>query len=732
MRKSIIVGFCIILFIQGCITNDSHKPENVKIHFAIDSFIVYPAKNILLDKFIFSPIAEYNKIWTINSGNSHELDLALGTWTLLSEKYDEDFKGRLNESRIWKDTLTNEVFISLYPNSLLHFSPPKDTFIRYPIREVTAVLNTKDTILAGTPNGLFYINKHGKNISIAPGFPFDFRVNAIEVYNEDTLLINHGGLFYPARLNQPGRMTKHVDQSPPVYNNPYLDMLPRNANESHYNICHDGHFHFYYADNHLFFQDSANTLFEVELKPLGALRQIMTDELYLYMLYTDAFVIMNKAYATKIARVFDLGTYQKMMKDFQEEFQKLTNDGLDSFLLQYYRLKNDSVLLSDPMLKNKFDGLTRDYLCFLYPEDRFVDVEASILKNELPPELEKYALVGLCMRYLKVCNLDKVEMYTNQLMKEYPGFEYYGSHQVLDCAKKIKYSMDSLRQLELADDEFIYKETLLKEKWVYCGWSGDSYYDFTIVNDNYRKLLSRYPKSKYADDVEFYFIAGYDFNDEGGEEYSEEQIERWSKFIRKYPDSDLITRVRMQMASNFNSYTGTIDTIIEMKQKALAELQKIDIWSISDTNMVNSIEGFKTSIPHQINQLCFQLKVIPKKTAYTISEDLVFTAVLKNRTSKTRKLWLHSKDSYFGSWIYPGNELTFIPKGEVTDTTMKLVSILPMDSLVQEIILNRNIRHPVTMEPGKYVFKQPGLYLISLHESRNEFQSEQAKFYLNK
>lgn len=226
MIRSIIEGFCIVLLTQGCIRNDPHKPEKININFVIDSFRIYPIRNLYFDKFVFSPIAKYNKIWTVNAGNTFELDLALGTWTRLSEKYNEDFKGGINETHIWKDSLTNEVFISLYPNTLLHFIPPKDTFVSYPIRQVTDVLNTKDTIIAGTPNGLFYINKHDKNISTAPGFPFDIRVNEIDIYNQDTLLINHGGLFYPARLRQPGRMTKYEDPSLLYITIPILKCFP--------------------------------------------------------------------------------------------------------------------------------------------------------------------------------------------------------------------------------------------------------------------------------------------------------------------------------------------------------------------------------------------------------------------------------------------------------------------------------------------------------------------------
>lgn len=190
--------------------------------------------------------------------------------------------------------------------------------------------------------------------------------------------------------------------------------------------------------------------------------------------------------------------------------------------------------------------------------------------------------------------------------------------------------------------------------------------------------------------------------------------------------------MRIFIARNFNSYSGPVDSLIEMKEKALTELRKIDVMAISDTNMIKTIKEFKISIPAEIRQLCFQLKVIPKKTTFTFGEDLVFTAVLKNRTTKTRQLWLYSNDSYFGTWISPGHELTFIPKGEVTDTTMKLITILPLDSLVQEIILNKSVRHPISMEQGKYVFNVPGIYQISLHENKNVLQSAQAKFYMAK
>lgn len=127
-------------------------------------------------------------------------------------------------------------------------------------------------------------------------------------------------------------------------------------------------------------------------------------------------------------------------------------------------------------------------------DNRSSVIETALLKNALPTDLEKYALVGLCMKYLKAYDLPKVETYGNRLNKDFPGFTYYGSQETLDCVLRIKHSVDSLKLLNMAKDEFIYKEALLKYKLIQCGWFGDNYYDFSIVNESYQKLLSLFPK----------------------------------------------------------------------------------------------------------------------------------------------------------------------------------------------------------------------------------------------
>ena len=104
----------------------------------------------------------------------------------------------------------------------------------------------------------------------------------------------------------------------------------------------------------------------------------------------------------------------------------------------------------------------------------FLNWSLAVEEQRLPPDLEKYAIVGLCMKYVRKAELDKVPGYIDLLNERYPDFNYYGSKSILNCVENVKHSIDSLRKLNLDEDEYLFKEAGLKEKLVYCGWTDHS------------------------------------------------------------------------------------------------------------------------------------------------------------------------------------------------------------------------------------------------------------------
>ncbi len=726
MKNTIFLIPLLILSLSNCNSDKEHPKNEPYTTFKVDSIKTYPAEGIPKNRFMFSPLSEKNKIWTINTANIHELDLKTGEWIPLSKKYDKGFIRQVNESGIWKDSVLNEVFISLFHDCLLYFDLKKDTFFKYDIHPVTALINAKDKAIIGTANGLYFINKIDKTISQAPGFPLDFWVSSIDIVNNDSISLNEGKLYYKVDVSNFEKKEKKKKHS----KDPFLKNLPRKSGASRYSKIPDKHANWYYCSNRLFFKDSINHFYEFNLLPNSYLRQLKLDQQFLYLLFRNKFVIINKQFAFANSKKFDLSSYQKEKIELSKINKSFNNISIDSFLMSYNAIKSDFSLVTDNTILESFEASARNYLLNLRDDKRLKDAEKAIDQNTFPKELEKYALLGLCMKYLQAYNLDKVEYYGNMLKENYPEFDFYNSKYVLNCCSKIKTSLDSLKNENLPKDEFLYKESLQIEKLIQCGWFGESYYDFTLLYKSYQNLLTKFPESLFADNVKFRLIEtqSYGAEDEG---YSSEQIKSYYQFIRTYPNSDLIPHARINIATMLNEYYGNIDKVIEMKEKAIEELDKINTKNLPDTNLVNLIDYTRAYILYEINERIFEIKAVTNQTEFKLDEDITFKVILKNKTNKSRLIELFAERSPFSTIVGPDKTFEFIQDSLYQDTSLKILNIAPNDSLIYRINLISDTRHWEGNKIGNYKFNKPGLYYLALISSGQKIRSKQIKFYIN-
>ena len=197
----------------GCVQKEHDNIEPLFFTGVVDSIKVFPATGNVRGDFMFSPLPGQDKIWTLTYPSPQELDLHTGIWTPLSEIYHPKLSLSQAES-IWKDSLTNEVFIRAN-EGIIYFTENNSQVDFYPIRQVLSVLNSDEIILAGTSEGLYSINKQDKSILKVPEFSMNVWVNNIQALNADTLMINNGGPLFPYKLKNPGKMI-HYTNSPGV------------------------------------------------------------------------------------------------------------------------------------------------------------------------------------------------------------------------------------------------------------------------------------------------------------------------------------------------------------------------------------------------------------------------------------------------------------------------------------------------------------------------------------
>lgn len=93
MKNNICLSFFLLIIILSCQPKQPTASNSSKISFPIDSLKIYfiPDK-ISVNHFVFSPIHDADKIWTVNGQNINELDLLTGDWVSLSKVYDQQSK----------------------------------------------------------------------------------------------------------------------------------------------------------------------------------------------------------------------------------------------------------------------------------------------------------------------------------------------------------------------------------------------------------------------------------------------------------------------------------------------------------------------------------------------------------------------------------------------------------------------------------------------------------------
>lgn len=695
----------------------------------VDSLKVFPSGQNILNEFVFSPLTGHDKIWVYKFATTPmELDLLSEEWTPLSKKYHEKLSHEFLAESIWKDSLTNEVFITFFNDGVLYFPVDGSAIKIFPLQGVQSVINTKEEILAGTSKGLYTIDKRKGTALKVPGFPMDIWVKNMQVLNHDTLVINSGSMYFPYTTKSPGKMLQYQSGAGVVYSNPFLKMLPRDHGGTHYRLYHDDLYTYMYADTRLYIQDTSKVVYEIKNRPEGNIMGVKSDARYVYLLYKDAFVILNKEKAMRHASLFDAETYHQYRAQLRTQLYALEELSLDSFLVSYAQLRSDTIFMAIPEFQQSFSSALSEYFTRFWMEDRMTEIESAVTTHQLEQEFEPYALLGLCMKYFRAADLDKTSIFYQQMTDEYPEFEYQESKSVLQCAMGIKPRMDSLNRLSLARDEFLYKEAQLKKELVECGWAAHSMYDYTIVASNYKEILSKYPNGAYADNAAFYFLSMMQYGDEG-QEYSKDQVNACHSFLKKYPGSDVRPNVQYLIAINYYSYYGELDSMILMKEAALAALEKIEIREIRDSNLLYTIREYKLNAKREILDAVFEAELHTPKTEYKIGEDVNVTMSLKNVSSKVRQIRLFAHEPVWSTHVGPRDQERFTPEETRTDTSTHLISILPGETISHEVNLTKKARYWKDSSIGRYTFETPGNYYVNFTDGSQKTLSTALRIY---
>lgn len=720
----------IIAIYPSCHADKKILGPDLFISFNVDSIRIYDAKNIPKDIFIFSPLVNKDKIWTTGT-NPNELDLKTGLWSPLTNKFgNQKERLHLNPESIWKDNFTKEIYIGNFENGLIRFHPEKETVDFYKLRYVTELHPSKKNIVIGTVNGLFFLNRNENKLNIAKNFPIDIRVNSIQELSNDTLSINYR-YYYHLPTNKFGeKFTNNYVPEPEMnynYASAYVKSKLPNGGAGYHEFRSNGII-WYYNEGELYYSKNSIEFFKFPLFPKGYVRHLLEDQKYLYVMFNDFFVIFNKNYLFENSIIHDVENSELLQLEYMRKWNDLNSHDMEfneylAKAINLYKDKKYALYSNIEYIPSRLE---------YYNYEKGVNNLNSILENDSIPEIFKYNILkGLCRNYTTSAKLDSALIYFELIKKLFHNHDDYCIQTSYPCVVKVKILMDSIKTHIVAPDQKLFFEANALSDLIGCScWFGESWLNYSIVEEKYSKLLTNFQTSIYADKAEYWLINNNYFDGEGGG-YSLSDIPKIKKFINKYPNSDLVPELIMNVAYSYSvAYSENIDDMIRNMEKAIEELRLLQNNYQLDSNQLAHVLNDLGYYEREKIQRIYTLTIVPLKTAYEVGEDIEVEISIANNSSIPRSLNLYENWSYVSFQVLPEKNVKFIPLDK-DDGKIKTVTIKRGVPLKQKLILNRFIRH-WSGALGRFNFEEEGLYDVSFSLKDKKLHSPQFKIYVKK
>jgi tetratricopeptide (TPR) repeat protein len=244
-------------------------------------------------------------------------------------------------------------------------------------------------------------------------------------------------------------------------------------------------------------------------------------------------------------------------------------------------------------------------------------------------------------------------------------------------------------------------------------------YPFTFFTE----LLRKYPSSPWADNAE-YLMFSYEegSSHEGGDTgYNIEANEAYKKFIKRYPDSELIPEIYLRIAGLYFDYgTGQED---RKKYLEAAKVYTDKFYKEYPGHALTSeADQFLSYLDDELDKLHWSLTIQAGKTTYAKNEPVLITYTLRNGAPRPKTIKMYADTSYSNFSQY----VTFSPIEAVNEGRYVMIEIYPqkLSSEMKEVIIQSGQTYTETKDmtkwvkaesfgnQGYYIMEQPGEYLV--------------------
>lgn len=447
---------------------------------------------------------------------------------------------------------------------------------------------------------------------------------------------------------------------------------------------------------------------------------ILSDSRNLYVLTPGAFVVIDREYLAKRYRGDDA---------LPEKIARLNHlcDSLGLNNSENWPNRRDKIAWLKAQFPNESDpyiqSRIQSYLFNFYQGAGEEYLRALLLEKDIDPEVASGIYSQLFESLAQAGRLREAAQTGKEFTEKNLPAGKAALMEEIDRLTATMRQIDSLDQTQIPGYEKQWAKAQIITEW--CIQSGyftneASCYNLLLPDSIYRELIRQYPKSPRADDAAYQRIINSQcFEGEDGSHHPE-VVSTWKKFLKQYPASEWRAHVLCHIAWALGR------TLPELREglRLLAEAERLRPELFSKSNR----EGYlweKDEFRKQLDWYEIDFSIQAEKTTVRREKAVVLDFSLKNTAQEVKILNMIAGANYPNFWvevIFETPDIKCVKPVVFVESDPKTFSLDA--SAWQEIKLEPGetyrerwdltqmaVRYRTTL-PGRYVFDQPGTYLI--------------------
>jgi hypothetical protein len=354
--------------------------------------------------------------------------------------------------------------------------------------------------------------------------------------------------------------------------------------------------------------------------------------------------------------------------------------------------------------------------------------------NELLAQNDDREILTYCLFITNAStgNIALAYNYGNIIESDFPNSNLKSDY-FLQIFDKVSFALNELNELEhlsINNDETLFKKGEIYSR--FCRRNNlfrtSISYDLKLAKNVFSSLIAKFPNSNYADNAEFFIINNSMVCEDGS--YIPEMADKYSEFIKKYPNSDMIPTafsLLCRLSFPYKHY--------EYKHKN--SISVIENWRSNFTNFINTCPNDNHiqnifELLDRINSKLgkkYSLTISSNQSAINLEDSLSLKVILTNEDDKEIKI--SKPDNYFSKFLisivkYPSykkydSRTEQVNINLITNEDLKSTVITLEDNqqYIENIDLMGYVKTNLNNDFGHFELNSTGLYKIYCFGSLN-------------